>query len=506
MGGFFSREENEEKLIKKAAVGNKLKYLNYISYGLLCAATAFLAVLSLGTILLIDGGITVSYLIICFSMSVYDKLTKKYLKNISDLKKRDFNNELHEFYQSNLNPSLNTIENFINEFIQYEHILEKTNKRFDENRKKFINESKQKKRNNILLIGPSGSGKSTLINEFLNLNVNKAKEGVGDVQTWGFKEYFTEKSNYCLIDSQGFDYSKPVEDFVEILKKQIEEYNKLSYKFIDMIYYCTNNMNRFQIQEYQLMKELKKVFNMDRVPLIIVFTQCYFQEDYIQMKNFITNKYPEENFSCIRLIARKKENIPALGMDELKNETEARLKNFTENAYAKKFIANVSQILYQDYKLSFINSFIKGFFYHNKEKSIMSLFEKIFNMYRFEKNELPKYYENKIIEIKKQLLQDYEKNLNSLTKIIIDLHAESTLIGELGLDKNEDLSDENLNKKIKIIDNIKNNEFESFKNDIDSIVFPCCLDILKIEIIKTFNGIVFDSLKPKIEELMATVN
>jgi len=181
------------------------------------------------------------------------------------------------------------------------------------------------------------------------------------------------------------------------------------------------------------------------------------------MKNFITSKYPEENFSCIRLIARKKESIPALGMDELKTETEARLKNFTENAYAKKFIANVSQTLYQDYNnLSFSNSFIKGFFNHNKEKSIMSLFEKIFNMYRFEKNELPKYYENKIIEIKKQFLQDYEKNLNSLTKIIIDLHAESTLIGELELDKNEDLSDENLNIKIKIIDNIKNNEFESF--------------------------------------------
>jgi len=44
------------------------------------------------------------------------------------------------------------------------------------------------------------------------------------------------------------------------------------------------------------------------------------------MKNFITSKYPEENFSCIRLIARKKESIPALGMDELKTETEARLK------------------------------------------------------------------------------------------------------------------------------------------------------------------------------------
>ena len=68
MGGIFSRQENEEKLIKKAAAGNKIKYGKYITYGLICAATAFLAVLSLGTILLIDGGITVSYLIISFSM------------------------------------------------------------------------------------------------------------------------------------------------------------------------------------------------------------------------------------------------------------------------------------------------------------------------------------------------------------------------------------------------------------------------------------------------------
>jgi len=255
MGGFFSREENEEKLIKKAAVGNKLKYLNYVSCGLLCAATAFFTVLSFGTILLIDGGITLSYLIICFSMSVYDELTIKYLKNISDLKKRDFNNELHEFYQNNLNPSLNAIENFINEFILYEHILEKTNKRFDENKKKFINESKQKKRNNILIIGPFDAGKSALINEFLNLKVNKAKEGVGDVQTWGFKEYFTEESNYCLIDSQGFDYSKPVEDFVEILKKQIEEYNKLSYRYGLLLHEQYESISNSRISTYQRIKK-----------------------------------------------------------------------------------------------------------------------------------------------------------------------------------------------------------------------------------------------------------
>ena len=95
---------------------------------------------------------------------------------------------------------------------------------FDKNTTKFIDESKQKRRFNILLIGPTGSGKSTLINEFLQLKEKKAKEGVGDVQTWEFQEYFTEDSKYCLIDSQGFDYSKPVEEFSKVLQSQIKEY------------------------------------------------------------------------------------------------------------------------------------------------------------------------------------------------------------------------------------------------------------------------------------------
>ena len=41
-----------------------------------------------------------------------------------------------------------------------------------------------------------------------------------------------------------------------------------------MIYYCTDNLNRFQIQEYKLIKELKKVFNLEKVPLIIVFNNA----------------------------------------------------------------------------------------------------------------------------------------------------------------------------------------------------------------------------------------
>ena len=77
MGGFlceFSREKNEKKLVQKAAVGNIYKSTTrWIVYGLICAATAFLSVISLGGILLIDGGITVSYLIIFIFFSINNK-------------------------------------------------------------------------------------------------------------------------------------------------------------------------------------------------------------------------------------------------------------------------------------------------------------------------------------------------------------------------------------------------------------------------------------------------
>ena len=126
-------------------------------------------------------------------------------------------------------------------------------------------------------------------------------------------------------------------------------------------------------------------------------------------------------------------------------------------------------------------------------------------MYSFGEKELSNHYINRIETIKTNLLLEYEKNLNGLIDKIIDLHAESTIIEEKKLNKDNDLSEENLAYKCQLIKNLKNKEFESFKKDIDIIVFPCCLDILKLEIIKTFNGHIFNFLQPKIEELMAGV-
>ena len=503
MGSNFSREKNESMLYKKVEIGNK--YFKYLPYSITILSAVLLTFFTGGTILLIDGGITMSYLIFSLSLSIYEKLTNKYLTYLSSKKKRDFNNCIIKFYEDILSPSVNNIESLTQNFIKNENILKKTKEKFDKNKEKFLNESKQlKNKYNILIIGPTGSGKSTLINEFLNLE-NKAIEGIGDSITMDFKNYTTEGSKYTLIDTQGIDYSRPISEFSKILYSKIKECNEKPYSFIDMIYYCTNNMTRFQTQEFEMIKELKKLFNTEKIPLIIIFTQCYFEEDFINMKNFIKEKYGHEKYSILRLIARKKGTIEPYGLKELKIETENKLNIFKENAYASKFIGNVSKILYKEYTNSFFNSFIKGFFTPNKEESIISLFIKLFNMYRFENNDedLSEIYMNTIIEIKNNFIISYQENLDELTNTLIDLHAESCVKKDKNIQKEFELPGEYELLKEEKKKSLINNEYNIFRDDIDKIVFPCCLDILKIEIIKTFNSSVFEELKPKIKELMA---
>ena len=55
MGFNFSREKNEEDLVKKAAIGNEfLKYSKYLTFSLLVIGTTFLSFLSGGLVLLIE--------------------------------------------------------------------------------------------------------------------------------------------------------------------------------------------------------------------------------------------------------------------------------------------------------------------------------------------------------------------------------------------------------------------------------------------------------------------
>ena len=68
-----------------------------------------------------------------------DKLISKYLKYLSESKKRDFRNFLYSFYEKIFDNSIiNSIENLIIDFIEQENIIEKVNKKYDDNRNRLL--------------------------------------------------------------------------------------------------------------------------------------------------------------------------------------------------------------------------------------------------------------------------------------------------------------------------------------------------------------------------------
>ena len=87
-------DKHENNLLKSAFLGKKNKYLNFLQVGIFFVSTALLTFITFGTVLLIDGGITLSYLIYKFSLKVEEKILNKYLKNLTAKKKMN----LKKFY------------------------------------------------------------------------------------------------------------------------------------------------------------------------------------------------------------------------------------------------------------------------------------------------------------------------------------------------------------------------------------------------------------------------
>lgn len=203
------------------------------------------------------------------------------------------------------------------------------------------------------------------------------------------------------------------------------------------------------------------------------------------------------------MLARDLDNKEAEGMEELKKVTKEKKENIFENSYYCKFIANVSKNIYQNYSDNIFITAIKGIIKTSKEDSIEDMFYKIFNMYRFEgKN---KSFNNnqkiKLEELTTNIIRNYRRDIDAFIRIVIKYNAESDTYyllyqNKITEEEKEDKMQELLKKKYR-------DEFYEFKEDIDTLLFPCLVDILKTKIIAYFNQRVMIHLKPKIEELMA---
>ena len=215
------------------------------------------------------------------------------------------------------------------------------------------------------------------------------------------------------------------------------------------------------------------------------------------MRDKYEGKYP-----VIKILARDLDDKRAEEMEELKNITRQKKENIFENSYYSKFIANISQNIYKDYSDNIFITKLKGFLETSKMDSIADILYKLFNMYRFEKKgkSFNNEQKSKLDEFKTYLINNYLQNIDNFIKIVIKYNAESDVYYELSKGKiweneKEDRIEEFFNEKLR--------EFDTFKEDIDALLFPCLLDILKTKIISYFNQRVMLHLKPKIDELMA---
>ena len=199
---------------------------------------------------------------------------------------------------------LKEIENFVKCFDKTEEIKKVLEERIKTFTEEYLEAkgSNTIKHLNIVLVGPSGVGKSTLINSVLDLEEGKAaKEGEAEPCTMGKPLYYESmKFNFIRVaDSRGIEKSheygvdqvvKDVKDFVEgkLLTKDPDQ-------FVHCIWYCITGA-RFEAVERESLVTLAKIYDQNKLPIIVVYTKAIMPSLYKPIERIIKDLNLNLNF------------------------------------------------------------------------------------------------------------------------------------------------------------------------------------------------------------------
>ena len=251
----------------------------------------------------------------------FDNLKDSYC--FEEIKNINLSNDIEELFKK-LFESENIKKTFLN------IILEEIKKfKYNKNIKSY----------NIQIIGKTGVGKSTLINTLLRTDL--AETSFGQVGTYETKEYTSPKFPFIkFIDTRGTELSeynninKVEENTLNYIDKKLCELDPN--KSIHCLFYCINS-NRFEDIESKVLLTLRKKYKNGNLPIIIVYTQNYFKEDFEEMKKYINEKLKEnqetevgekiEDINIVGIVAKKKDNIKPKGLDELLNYLKLKAKS-----------------------------------------------------------------------------------------------------------------------------------------------------------------------------------
>ena len=417
---------------------------------------------------------------------ITDILFDKYCKNISNEQKINLTKLINDEFDVIFNSIIKEIDDFIQFIIKENNIENLTIKKFKKLKDDIKNISDNSKKINILLIGKTGVGKSTLINSLLEKDV--AKESLGKIGTLRFNYYSSPKwKDINLIDSQGFDLSKPFKFFVNDALDFIESNNEDKLKFIDLIYYCFTGL-RFESNEKELILNLIELYEQINIPIIFINTQSI-TDEFEKMKEYIKKDFNNKDLIITEVLAKSKTlkngvKFPSFGLKELKLITEKQFQNIKETAYYKKFYRNCLNKLYESniiYKAANIK--LETFI----EQALVSNLQKFsFSKVKYEKNNE---VNRRIKNISDKFLISFNCGIKKIAELMIDFRVETEIeyekeIKNINHTKDQKSEAEEMKKKIGV---------EKFQKEIQDLILQ--------QYFKCFNEIIRNKFEEKLQNI-----